>query len=653
MGNLLFEPLEINGMKLKNRLGFAPMLNLPRDEFFHMSDLAYDWFEQRAKGGAGFITTGTFMPEHLTMMPGGPEKFKKLAEVVHKYDCKIAVQIGAGGPMSGTGPSNMPYPNETDPKMSANQALTGEFSPFAPGLTSVAELTHEQMEEHIQKFGAAAAILKDCGIDAVELHCAHGGATLYCSFISPFYNRRTDEYGGSWENRLKFPVATLKKMREAVGPDYPLLARISADELLGEQGITLDAACKHVVPALESAGIDCIDVSQGSILHSPEGITIPLYYPRGCYIHNSEAIKKASKLPVIGVGRIVDIEMAEQFLQEGKADLIYMGRQLTSDPETPNKFLNGQADEILKCIGCLEGCGTPCPVNYEILPGRIPLEKATDKKKVLVVGGGVSGMEAARICALRGYQVTLMEKDSQLGGMVATLALDPLTVEFRNLVDYLELQMKKLNIDVQLSKEVTADDVKATSPDAVIMATGSYMKIPDEVKGAPAVLDHLEALKNKDAIGQRVVIWGFVYGAELALTLADMGKDVTLIDKADRKGLTRHAAQGRKYWVARKLTDINVVRSAPEAQQLDNPKVLFRTKIKGIKDGGVKIKDEDGNKSVIPYDTLIISRRTKKRKDLLEKLKKAGVEIHRIGDCKKVGNIHRAIFSANEVARKI
>jgi len=652
MGKLLFEPFEINGMKLKNRLGLAPLLNLPRDEMGAMTEHVYRWFEERARGGAGFLMTGTFMPDYL-FLPEEQEKFKKLADTVHAHDCKIAVQIGAGGVVMGIGPSPMPYPNEQNPKESASQALTGEFSLFVPGLTAVAEYTVEQIQEFIGKFAEGAAILKDCGIDAVELHCAHGGATLYCSFISPFYNRRTDDYGGSWENRLRFPVETLKKMREAVGPDYPLMARISADELLGEDGITLENACKHVVPALEGAGIDCIDVSQGSIAHSPEGIAIPLYYPRGCFIQNSEAVKKATKLPVIGVGRIVDIDMAEKFLQEGKADLIYMGRQLTSDPETPNKYLEGRTDEILKCIGCVEGCGTPCPVNYEIYPDRIPLEKATTKKKILVVGGGVAGMEAARICALRGHQVTLMEKEASLGGMVATLALDPLTAEFRNLVDYLGVQMKKRDVDVRVCKEVTADGVKELSPDAVILATGSYMKIPDEVKGKPAVIDHLEALKNKEAIGQRVVIWGFVYGAELAITLANMGKEVTLIDKADRGGLTRHASGSRKLWVTKKLTDVNVVRVGPEDQQMANPKVLFRTKIKGIKDGGVKIKDEEGNKSVIPYDTLIISRRTKKRKDLVEKLEKSGMEIHRIGDCAKVGNILRAIFSANQVARKI
>ncbi len=652
MEKMVFEPFEINGMQLKNRLGFAPMLNLPRNEAdFSMNELAYRWFEERAKGGAGFITTGTFIPEHL-LLPDGPEKFKKLADIVHAYDTKLIIQLGAGGILTGVGPSPMPYPNEQNPKQSVFEIMLGEIS-FFPGIESIAQYSTEQIEATIEMFGMAAGMLKDCGVDGIELHCAHGGATLYCSFISPFYNRRTDQFGGSWVNRLRFPVATLKKMREAVGENFPLLARISADELLGDKGITLDDTANHIVPALEGAGIDCFDVSQGSILHAPEGITIPMYYPRGCYIHHSQTVKNASKLPVIGVGRIVEVDMAERFLQEGKADLIYMGRQLTSDPETPNKYREGRADEILKCIGCLEGCGTPCPVNYEIFPQRIPLEAVANKKKILIIGGGIAGMEAARICALRGHQVTILEKEPQLGGIVATLALDPLLAEFRNLVDYLGVQMRKLDVDVRVCKEVTPDDVKEHNPDTVILATGSFMEIPKEVRDKPDVLDHLAALKNKEAVGQRVVIWGFVYGAELAISLANEGKDVTLVDKADAAGLSRHAALNRKYWILRKLTDINCVRERPEAEKLENPQVLFRTKIGGITAEGVSIEDKDGNKRSLPYDTLIISRRTKRRAELFAQIQNLVPEIYKVGDCSKVGNIQKAIFNANEVARKI
>ncbi|MBW1815513.1 MAG: hypothetical protein JRJ39_18385 [Deltaproteobacteria bacterium] len=223
---------------------------------------------------------------------------------MHSYDAKIGVQIGEGGILGGIGPSPMPYPDESDPKQSQMEIIHGQIS-FFPGIETVTALSKEIIEGYMDKLAGYAKALKDVGVDCVELHCAHGGATLYCSFISPYYNRREDEYGGSWENRLRLPTGTIKKMRAAVGP------------LLGEKGITLEASQKYVVPALEAAGVDCIDVSQGSILHSPEGIQIPLYYSRGCYIHNAEAVKQVTKLPVIGVGRIVDLDMAEEFLQQG------------------------------------------------------------------------------------------------------------------------------------------------------------------------------------------------------------------------------------------------------------------------------------------------------------------------------------------------
>jgi len=653
MNKMIFEPLEIGSMKLKNRIGLAPLLNMPRADDFGPSrdDKTARWFEARAKGGTGLIMTGTVMFLH-PLLPDGPERFGKIAEAVHKHGAKLAIQIGAGGVMGGTAPSLPPYPDARHPKLSQFEFFGGSISPMSPTGT-VTEFTKEQIEECINGFAQAAKALKDVGVDAVELHCAHGGATLYCSFISPFYNRREDEYGGNWENRLRFPCETLKKMREAVGPDFPLLARIDADELLGETGITIEDAVNFIVPAMEEAGISCFDVSQGSIVHSPEGITIPLYYPRGCYIHNSEAVKKATKLPVIGVGRIVDLDMAEKFLQEGKADIIYLGRQLTSDPETVNKYAEGRVDEIRKCIGCVEGCGTPCSINYDISPDAIPLTQAEKKKKILIVGGGVGGMEAARVCALRGHEVILIEKGYELGGTVAALAQDPLAAEFKNIVDYLSVQMSKLDIDVRISKAATAADIEEINPDAVIVATGALMRIPDVAKDKPGIMDHVEALRNRIAIGQKVVIWGLMYGVEFAISLAQEGKDVTLIGEAGEDTLASHASMSRRWWIAKKVIDTHIVKVGPEAQVLSNLRILYHIRVEDITSDGVTITNKDGGKSVLPFDTLIISRGREKNDALFEQIKEEVPEVHKIGDCSTAAHILQAIQSANEVARKI
>ncbi|MBW2622024.1 MAG: FAD-dependent oxidoreductase [Deltaproteobacteria bacterium] len=651
MTQMIFEPLQIGDMALKNRIGFAPLLNMPRELSGVPNDSTVRWFEERAKGGAGFIMTGAFGPL-VVLTPGAREGFAKIAETVHKHGAKLGIQLAAGGVAGGTAPSLPPYPDERHQKTSIFEYMIGQIS-FVPGVETVVELTKEDINQHINEFAAAAKVLKEAGVDCVELHCAHGGATLYCSFISPFYNRREDEYGGNWENRLRFPTETLKQMREGVGPDYPLLVRISSDELLGNRGITLEDTVNFIVPAMEEAGVNCFDVSQGSILHSPEGITIPLYYPRGCYIDNAAAVKKAATVPVIGVGRIVDMEMAEKFLQEGKADIIYFGRQLTSDPETPNKYAEGRADEIRKCIGCLEGCGTPCPINYDIFPTAIPLTPAEQKKKILIIGGGVAGMEAARVCSLRGHDTVLVEKASELGGTVAALALDPLSMEFRNIVDYLGVQMEKRGVDVRVCRTADKALIEDIKPDAVIMATGASLRMPDLAQGAPGVLDHVEALKQRSAIGQRVVIWGLMYGAEFAISLAEEGREVTLIGETGEDALASHAAMTRRWWIVRKLVDTDFVRANPEAARVKNPEVHYNIRVKDISSDGIVMRDKQGREMTLPFDTLVISRGREKNDRLFEQIEGLAPEIHKIGDCDAAGNIQKAIFSANEIARKI
>jgi 2,4-dienoyl-CoA reductase-like NADH-dependent reductase (Old Yellow Enzyme family)/thioredoxin reductase len=656
MGMKVFEPIEIRGMKLKNRIAFAPLLYMPITEDGGVGEKTIRWFEERAKGGAGFIMTGSVNPtaspwvfpvRGRTGLSLNDDKyipgFAKLSEAVHLHGAKIGIQITVLGPLGGIGMSPLPYPDEKHPK----DRLSDVFGkPLPIKVISVEEI--EQFEEEI---AATAARAKKAGIDCVELHCAHGGATIHCASISPFYNRRTDQYGGDWNKRLRFPVETIQRIRKAVGENYPIIVRIDADELLGKRGITLEDTIKLIVPALENAGVDCFDVSQGSVIHSPEGITIPLYYPRGCFIHYAAAVKKATELPVIGVGRILDVEMAEKFLQEGKADIIYMGRQLTSDPETPKKYLEGRPEDIRKCIGCLPGaCGRPCVVNYDIQDEPIPLTPAKKPKKALIIGGGIGGMEAARIATLRGHKVTIMEKQAELGGMVAALALTPLTAEFKNIVDYLSNQLRKLKVDVRICKEATVED--ALNYDVALIATGSSLILPDEVKAIPGVMDHIEALKRKREIGKRVVIWGLV-ATELAISLAAEGKDVVLIGRGGEETLARDLTERRKFWTLRKLTDLNFIRETPEAERISNPKVMYYVEVEEVTPEGIRVRNKEGEKNVLPYDTIIISRERKSNDTLFNNLKGRIPEVYNIGDSQKVGDIKEAIWSANEIARTI
>jgi 2,4-dienoyl-CoA reductase-like NADH-dependent reductase (Old Yellow Enzyme family) len=663
MTRKLFEPIEIHGMRLKNRVGFAPILGMPVDPDGAVNEETIRWFEDRAKGGAGFIMTGTIdamsSDNYSKNAPVRPEtgaciyddKFipgwKKLIEVIHAYKVKIGAQLAAPGPMMAEGPSPSPYPDPSSPKFGVFDLMAGTILP-------VQEVSAERLEILKSFLSTAAGRVKDAGFDCVELHCGHGGANLHASFLSPYYNRRTDKYGGSWENRTRLIVETVAEMRKVVGDNYPILVRFSVDELLGDKGITIDDSTKKIIPILEQAGVNAIDVSQGSVTHSMQGPAIPLYYPRGCFLTYAETIKKATKLPVIGVGRILDFNMGELVLEQGKADILYLGSQLMADPETPKKYFENRADEIRKCIGCKPiFCGTPCTINYDSQVGRKPLVKAQTQKKVLIIGGGVGGMEAARIASLRGHQVTLMEKEPELGGNVAAMSHSKLTAEFKNIVDYLSVQMKKLKVDVRVCKEAVLTDVDELKPDVVIVACGSSMAIPELGQNKPGVVDYFQACKNLRAIGQRVVVWGLA-GAELAISLAEEGKTITLIGKGSEKALGGQWAQGpRQFYLFRKLTDIPLARETNEAQRVQNPRVYFGVTVKGIEPAGMEISDKEGAEKILPYDSIIVCLQRKANDFLYDKLQGKAPELYKIGDCDKPIGIKEAIWSANGVAREI
>ncbi len=661
----LLEPISINGMKLKNRVGFAPLLNMPAGDDGFINDQTIRWFESRAAGETGLIMTGTVgssppPPAQQSVLgmrgigiyddkyiPG----FTKLAEAVHSHGACLGIQMSIiGSPMGGRGPSPPPYPDEKHATDDLFYVMSGVRIPHT-------EVTIEDIEQSQDDIAAASIRAREAGADCVLLHCSHGGATGGCSFISPFYNHRTDKYGGSWENRLRHPVETVRKMRKAVGDDFPILVRICADQLLGKRGITLADTMNIIVPALEKAGVDGFDVSQGDMIRAAEGITIPLYYPRGCYIHLAAGVKQVTGLPVIGVGNIFDLDMAEKFLQEGKADIIYLGRQLCADPETPKKYFEGRPEDVRKCIGDIGGCGNPCTVNYEIQEQPIPWTQAEKPKKVLIIGGGVAGMEAARVAALRGHHVTLLEKEPQLGGMVATLALNPLMGEFQNIVDYLTTQVGKLGVDIRVCRTATASDITELSPDSVIIAAGSSAKLPEIAENVPGVLTHAEASRNWRAIGQKVVVWG-VFGVELAIALANEGKEVIVLSKGGEGSLGSDLSMARRWWLYRKLTDMNMPRETPEAARIYNPEMLYNAAVENIAAGIItlKLSGDERTERTMPYDTLIISQRFGERQtndSLYNEITGTVPEVYMIGDCSQVRGIKEAIFSANEVARKI
>lgn len=662
MGRKVLEPITIKKMELKNRIGFAPMLGNPCGPDFGVVDATMKWFIDRAKGDVAFSLTGGMMvsqfevdfraaqaeggvfPPPLSihtdeLIPG----YKRLTKECHEYDMKILAQLAIGGVVQGA--SAPPYPKD------------GFFKAIMGVEIPTMELTIEQIEESEEMFVNAAVRCQEAGFDGIGLHSAHGNVSLWGGFLSPFTNKRTDKYGGSWENRIRFAVETIEKTRKAVGEDFPILVRWSVDELYGPFGVTIEDSVKYIVPAFEKAGVDCFDVTMGSQLHNPNNIP-SLYVPRGHYMYLAEAIKKASSVPVIGVGRILDMQMAEKFLEEGKCDIIFLGRQLIADPETPKKYFEGRIADIRKCIGDLPafgGCCTCCAVN-PTPPAMGPTDEvvpAAKPKRLLVIGGGVAGMEAARIATLRGHKVTLFEKEKSLGGKVDILANNPLNYEFRNLVEFLSAQLQKHKVDVRVCKEATAEEILALKPDVVILATGAELTVPKEARGKLNVWTQIDALKNIHTLGKRIVVHGLGYGSELAIGLAEMGKEVTLFGKGTE--IASNVSALRRWFVKKRLEELNVPEGdgdIPETVK-GNPKVMTGWSLVDIDADGVHIRDSDGNDATLRYDDYIVSLGRVNTSKLFEELEGKVPEMYKIGDADKTGEIYEAMKAAHDVSKQI
>ncbi len=651
----LFQPITINKMVVKNRISQAAILSTPGiTDKQAITDETIEWFESRARGGAGLVITGALMPAQISA-PTIRDGLPRLAEAIHKHDAKIIVQAAMFGSMFiNMGPSAPPFPNEQDVKQTPAEIM----APPGQQETGEAPAFHELSIAEIQgiqdQFAETAKILMDSGIDGIQLHCTHGAASLMCCFISPYYNKRTDEYGGSWENRLRNPVETIEKMRAAVGEDYPIMARIAGDELLGEAGITAETAREFIAPAMEAAGCDALDVSQGSIMHSPQGILVPMYYEQGCFLDMVSRIKEGTSLPVFGAGRFTDLDFCEEALQKGQLDIINFGRQLIADPETPNKYLAGKQDEIRPCIACTEGCGMPCSVNYDIGPGRTPLLDAGSDKKIVIIGSGVAGLEAARVGASRGYPVTIVEKRNRLGGLVGTFKNEPVCRELSKFTDYLIREVNRLGVEVKLNFEATCDSIVALDPDVVIVAAGAVQDIPKKLHNNSKAIDILEAIERRDEIGQKIVIWGLSYGSETAISLADEGKEVTLIGNGNHQSLLGFAANARRWWLTKKLSsDIDPVRASEESQVMDNINVMFQTRLGEVGENTLEVIPKNGENQTIEYDTLVVARARKRDMSLLEQLEDRVEEVYAIGDYAQVNIIEKAVLRANEVVRSI
>jgi 2,4-dienoyl-CoA reductase-like NADH-dependent reductase (Old Yellow Enzyme family)/thioredoxin reductase len=629
MKGRLWEPFRIGQMELRNRLVMPPMVTRYATDKGYVTERTKNYYEARARGGAALlIVEATFVhpcghafANQLNIssdsyIPGMSE----LVQAIHRHGAKVGIQLHHGGRMAKSELSGM------QPVAPSPLASSGGEVPR--------ELSLEEIGEVITSFAEAALRAKKAGFNGVEIHGAHG--YLIDQFISRSSNKRQDEYGGDLPNRARFLIEVIKRVREAVGNGYPVWCRINGKEYGLEEETTLEEA-QQIAQMAQEAGVDAIHVSAFGPL-APNNLTSSTFVP--CVILDLvEGIKKVVTVPVIASGRITP-EAAESILEEGKADLIAIGKALLADPEFPSKVASGRLEDITPCIVCM-GCrddlrlptvvGIRCRVNAAL--GReaeykiVPAEKS---RKVLVIGGGPAGMEAARVAALRGHKVTLWEKESKLGGQLIQAAIPPHKDPIGFLTDYQQKQLKKLGVDVSLNKTATAAMVEEFRPEVVVLSTGVKPFLP-EIPGIELVhaVQAGDVLENKAVVGDRVVIiGGEMVGCETAEFLAEKGKKVTVTRRGSEMALGVGPSL-RAFFLNRLLkkgvtllTEIRYIEVTPE---------------------GLTVTTQEGERKTIEADTIVLAAGAISNNELNEEIKGKVPAIYLAGDCVEPRTIRDAI----------
>jgi len=641
------DPIKIGTLELPNRLILAPTVKNHAGEDGYLNDRVIRGFTEEARGGWGLMQVSAsfihlegciFRCEIGIHDDRSIAGLERLSYAIHREGTLCSIQLIHGGAICSSAITGLPVVGASD--------KGGIFGP-------VKRLSTDEVDERVQMYVDAAVRAKTAGFDAVNIHSCQG--TLIQQFMSPYTNDRDDKWG---QDPGLFPETIAKRIREAVGPDFPVIWRLAAHEFmgdwLGEPGYTEEWGQK-MAKRLETY-VDCFDVTGGRIGFTSMFSFPPLYSERATRVPLATAIKQVTTKPVMGVAKIMDGKLAREVVESGRADMAHFCRPAIADPHLAKKILEGRDEDIRKCISCnwcLETLFRQLWVICAVNPGysregEYELKPALKSKKVMVIGGGVAGMEAAITLAQRGHKVDLYEKGDELGGQVQFVAsTHPRlnTRDLRNIIDYHVTQVEKTEgVTLHLETEVTAELVGKQKPDAIIVAVGSEELIPDipGVKNKKVVTN--EAYLRSEgamAVGNKVVILGGNYGAETAVSLAREGKQVTMVEESDTVVRPRYIQDlySRTFMLERLVEEAKI-------------KTMKKTKVLEITDAGVVVENAEGKKT-LEADTVILAIDRKPKRKLYEALKGKAPEVYAAGDCVKPFDIYHAIDDAAFYARKI
>ena len=637
----LFNPISIGHMTAKNRILMPAMsINFGVDAQGFVTEQLTDYFVARARGGAGMLLvgggavhpTGVELPDLPKLWDDGCiPSLKRMVAAVRPYGACFGVQLMHGGRQSyhdqKVAPSAIPAPA------------------VVKGIPRALEVT--EISELVASFGDAARRCREAGFEFIEIHGAHG--YLINQFMALNSNKRQDRYGGSFDNRIRFLLELIEDVKAKAGQDYPVGIRINGDDFI-QDGWVLDDTLR-LAPILEAAGADYLHVSAG--VYGSRELTIPsVYAPQGCFVHLAEAVKQAVSIPVVAVGRIKHADMADRIIAEGRADAVAMGRALLADPDLPNKVCENNTDSIRPCIGCCLGCihavlqlePGGCVVNPDVgrehlLKDEAPPNTARD---ILVVGGGPAGLAAARMAAIRGHRVRLIEETAELGGLFRLATKAPGRQETGDILEFFRNELQQLRVRVRRSTVLTADVLDEIKPDTVILSTGSLPATPI-IKGFSktrmAVYSVVEVMDGEMPDGDRVMVLG---GGQSALMLADFlaeaGKTVVVLNRG--RHFAAEMSSNDRFYLRERLNQHGV-------------RLIKNVVVEAFLPHGAQVRMGEQIEELERMDALVVSEKMTAIRPDRRLFKDRSADVHVIGDAKDPRNLMLAIAEGEELGRSL